>query len=57
EAVIPEDKKDDFEIRKLIYTEPSHTGAVYEYEQYFPAWAFEADHPLVQAGVKTMKAL
>lgn len=57
EAVIPEDKKDDFEIRKLIYTEPSHTGAVYEYEQYFPAWAVEADHPLVQAGVKTMKAL
>lgn len=57
EAIIPEKHKDDFEIRKLIYTEPSHTGAVYEYEQYFPAWAIEKDHPFVQAGVETMKAL
>jgi len=57
EAIIPEAHKKDFEIRKLIYTEPSHTGAVYEYEQYFPAWALEEDHPFVQAGVETMKAL
>lgn len=57
EALIPEDKKQDFEVRKLIYTDPSHTGAVYEYEQYFPSWSIEADHPFVQAGVATMKAL
>ena len=57
EAIIPEEHKKDFEIRKLVYTEPSHTGAVYEYEQYFPAWALEEDHPFVQAGVETMKAL
>ena len=57
EAVIPEATKADFEIRGLTYTEPSHTGAVYEYEQYFPSWAFPEDHPFVVAGRKTMQAL
>ncbi len=57
EAIIPEEHKDDFEVRDLVYTEPSHTGAVYEYEQYFPSWALEEDHPFVQAGVATMQAL
>lgn len=56
-AIIPEETKEDFEMRGLTYTEPSHTGAVYEYEQYFPSWAYPEDHPFVQAGVKTMKAL
>ena len=57
EALIPEEKKDDFEVRKLIYTEPSHTGAVYEYEQYFPAWALEKDDPFVAAGEELVKTL
>lgn len=49
--------KDDFEMRGLTYTEPSHTGAVYEYEQYFPSWAFPEEHPFVVAGRQTMQAL
>lgn len=57
EAIIPEEHKADFTIRELLYTEPSHTGAVYEYEQYFPSWAFPEDHPFVAAGRETMKAL
>lgn len=57
EAIIPEATRKDFEIRGLTYTEPSHTGAVYEYEQYFPSWAFPEDHPLVTAGRETMRAL
>lgn len=57
EALIPEDKKDDFEVRKLIYTEPSHTGAVYEYEQYFPAWALEKDDPFVVTSETLVKQL
>ena len=56
-ALVPEDKKSDFEIRGLNYTEPSHTGAVYEYEQYFPSWAFPEDHPFVAAGRKTLQAI
>ncbi len=57
EAIIPEETKADFEMHGLNYTEPSHTGAVYEYEQYFPSWAFPESNPFVQAGVNTMKAL
>ena len=56
-AVIPEATKKDFELRELTYTEPSHTGAVYEYEQYFPSWAFAEDHPFVAAGRKTLQML
>jgi putative selenium metabolism hydrolase len=57
EAIIPAATRKDFEIRGLTYTEPSHTGAVYEYEQYFPSWAFPEDHPFVAAGRATMQAL
>ncbi|MGB0386345.1 MAG: YgeY family selenium metabolism-linked hydrolase, partial [Ardenticatenaceae bacterium] len=57
EGIIPEEHKDDFEVRKLIYTEPSHTGAVYEYEQYFPAWALDKDHELVVASEDLVKMI
>lgn len=57
EALIPEEHKDDFTIRELVYSEPSHTGAVFEYEQYFPAWALDEDHPFVEAGKETLLAL
>ncbi len=57
QAVIPPEHRPDFEIRELTYREPSHTGAVYEYEQYFPSWALEANHPFVAAGRATMQAL
>ncbi|MGB1251241.1 MAG: YgeY family selenium metabolism-linked hydrolase [Candidatus Promineifilaceae bacterium] len=57
EDLIPEEHKDDFTVTQLIYKDPSHTGAVYEYESYFPAWALEEDHPFVQAGAETIKAL
>ena len=56
-AVIPEEHKDDFEIRELVYDEPSHTGVVFIYEKYFPAWALDEAHPLVQAGKETVQAL
>ena len=55
EAVIPADKRADFSFPSMIYAKPSHTGAVYEYEQYFPAWALEETHPLVQAGIEALK--
>ncbi len=57
EGILPADKRKDFEIRGLTYTEPSHTGAVYEYEQYFPSWAFPEDHPFIAAGRRTLQAL
>lgn len=56
-ALIPEEHKDDFQVLELVYDEPSHTGAVFEYEKYFPAWALEPDHPFVLAGQEVMKTL
>lgn len=57
DTVVPEKHRKDFKILELVWTEPSHTGAVFEYEKYFPAWALEPEHELVQAGVKSMQAL
>lgn len=57
EQVIPAEHRDDFQIHELVYEEPSHTGAVFSYEKYFPAWALDEDHPLVQAGVTAVQAL
>jgi putative selenium metabolism hydrolase len=56
-ALVPEGQRADFEVRELTYDEPSHTGAVFVYEKYFPAWALEEDDPFVQAGHATVKAL
>ncbi|NIR25957.1 MAG: M20/M25/M40 family metallo-hydrolase, partial [Gammaproteobacteria bacterium] len=56
-ALIPEQFRDDFEVLELIYDEPSHTGAVFEYEKYFPAWALEPGDPFVVAGQEVVKAL
>ncbi len=54
EALIPEEnrKKGDIRVEMLFYDEPSYTGFVFPVEKYFPAWALEEDHPLVQAGLK-----
>ncbi|HUN22944.1 MAG TPA: YgeY family selenium metabolism-linked hydrolase [Anaerolineales bacterium] len=54
---IPEKYRHDFRIDQLVWTEPSHTGAVYAYDKYFPSWALEEDHSLVKAGAETSKAL
>jgi putative selenium metabolism hydrolase len=56
-TLIPADKGADFEVRELVYDEPSHTGAVFVYEKYFPAWALDEDHALVRAGQATIEAL
>ena len=55
--LIPTQHKQDFEIRELVYDEPSHTGAIFTYEKYFPAWALPQDHPFVLAGQATIKAI
>ena len=56
-ALIPDAYKDDFEVLELVYDDPSHTGAVIEYEKYFPAWALDKNHPLVTAGEEVVKQL
>lgn len=57
EAIIPESRREDFQVCELTYDTPSHTGAVFVYDKYFPAWTLEEDHPLVAAGRKTVELL
>lgn len=50
EDLIPTEFKDSVKLEELFYDEPSYTGFVFPVDKYFPAWALEAEHPLVKAG-------
>lgn len=54
-ALIPDDQKEHITVEELFYEVPSYTGFVFPVDKYFPAWVFEADHPLVVAGQETRK--
>lgn len=51
-ALIPEKDRESITIEELFYDEPSYTGFVFPVDKYFPAWALDEEHPLVQAGQK-----
>ncbi len=57
--LIPEPYRTNGEIRveMLRYDEPSYTGFVFPVDKYFPAWALDPAHPLVQAGLAAAKAI
>lgn len=57
EALIPSDYKDRVTVEELFYDEPSYTGFVFPVDKYFPAWAIDENHPLVQAGLETRKLI
>lgn len=57
ESVIPADKRKDFSVNQLVWEEPSHTGAIFRYEKYFPAWALDENDPFVLAGQAVKQAL
>lgn len=57
EALIPEESKDRVKVEALFYEEPSYTGFVFPVDKYFPAWALDEAHPLVQAGLKTREII
>ena len=40
----------------MHYDEPSYTGFVFPVDKYFPAWALDEEHPLVQAGLATARS-
>ena len=44
-------------VEELLYDTPSYTGLVLPVTKYFPAWALEDTHPLVQAGQQTVQEL
>jgi putative selenium metabolism hydrolase len=57
EDLIPAEFKDTVKVEELFYDEPSYTGFVFPVDKYFPAWALEEAHPLVQAGVAARKQI
>lgn len=57
EALVPPEHRIAMKVEMLFYDTPSYTGFVYPVEKYYPAWALDESHPLVQAGLKTSQAL
>ncbi|MDQ1301676.1 MAG: hypothetical protein QG637_1598 [Chloroflexota bacterium] len=57
QALIPAEFKDSVRVEELFYDEPSYTGFVFPVDKYFPAWALDADHALVQAGQETRRRI
>ncbi len=57
EALIPAQFKERVTVEALFYDEPSYTGFVFPVEKYFPAWALDEDHDLVQAGLKARELI
>jgi putative selenium metabolism hydrolase len=56
-ALIPAESMDKITVEMLFYDEPSYTGFVFPVDKYFPAWALEESHLLVQAGLKTREMI
>ena len=50
--LVPEEHRKDITVEMMRYEDPSYTGFVFPVDKYFPAWALEAEHPLVVAGQK-----
>ena len=57
EALIPANQKGRIVLAELFYDEPSYTGFVFPVDKYFPAWAYDEDHPFVVAGQATRRAI
>lgn len=57
ENLIPNDFKHKVKVEPLVYAEPSYTGFTLEVEKYFPAWAMDEDHLLVQSGLEVRRMM
>jgi putative selenium metabolism hydrolase len=55
--LIPPEHRDSVTVEEMFYDDPSYTGFVFPVDKYFPAWAYEDAHPLVQAGVETRRLI
>ncbi len=56
-GLIPAELRNDIIVEEMFYDEPSYTGFVFPVDKYFPAWALEEEHPLVQAGQQARKLI
>jgi len=56
-ALIPPEHQASVTVEEMIYDDPSYTGFVFPVDKYFPAWAYEEIHPLVQAGAQARRLI
>jgi putative selenium metabolism hydrolase len=56
-ALVPEQYRSTVTVEEMFYDEPSYTGFVFPVDKYFPAWALDENHPLVQAGSAARQAI
>jgi putative selenium metabolism hydrolase len=56
-GLIPDYLQEEIQVEELFYDAPSYTGFVFPVSKYYPAWLLEDDHPLTQAGQRTIEAL
>jgi putative selenium metabolism hydrolase len=55
--LIPGYLRDQIKVEEIFYDDASYTGFVFPVDKYYPAWALEEAHPIVQAGQETIKQL
>lgn len=55
--LIPGYLRDQIKVEELFYDDPSYTGFVFPVDKYYPAWALEESHPVVQAGQQVIRRL
>ncbi len=55
--LIPGYLRDQITVEELFYDDPSYTGFVFPVDKYYPAWALDEKHPVVQAGQETIYQL
>ena len=55
--LIPGYLRDQITVEEMFYDAPSYTGFVFPVDKFYPAWALEEEHPLVQAGQCVLRDL
>ena len=55
--LIPGYLRNQIKVEELFYDDPSYTGFVFPVDKYYPAWALDESHPIVQAGQETIQNL
>jgi len=56
-GLIPDYLQEEIQVEELFYDDPSYTGFVFPVSKYYPAWLLDENHPYVQVGQETIKAL
>jgi putative selenium metabolism hydrolase len=56
-GLIPDYLQEEILVEELFYDAPSYTGFVFPVSKFYPPFLLEDEHPLAQAGQRTIEAL